>query len=97
LKFKLIFHAQRIDSALKSGKLSLWGFNQTKRCLKREKILKIISEIDIKIFFFLGDPIEISSLKKIYNVVNFEYSSEALDQKVKKCELAIAHFLVDII
>ena len=31
---------------------------------------------------FLGDPIEISTLKKIYNVVNFEYSSEALDQKV---------------
>ena len=30
----------------------------------------------------LGDPVEISSLKKIYNVVNFEYSSEALDQKV---------------
>jgi uncharacterized protein (UPF0297 family) len=29
-----------------------------------------------------GDPVEISALKKIYNVVNFEYSSEALDQKL---------------
>ena len=47
LKFKLIFHTQRID-----------GTNKT------------------------GDPVEISSLKKIYNVVNFEYSSEALDQKL---------------
>ena len=31
---------------------------------------------------FSGDPIEVTYLKKIYNVVNFEYSSEALDQKV---------------
>ena len=39
-------------------------------------------ELNFIKILFLGDPIEISTLKKIYNVVNFEYSSEALDQKV---------------
>ena len=30
----------------------------------------------------LGDQAEISPLKKMYSIFKFEYSSEALDQKV---------------
>ena len=37
-------------------------------------------------FLFVGPSVEVSALKKIYNLINFEYSSEALDQKVVNIE-----------